>query len=193
MKRIKVRSSRIVALSLMLGLSVVVLSVVLARPPASRAATTFTVNSTGDAGDANLSDGICETAPGNGVCTLRAAIQQAASGDTINFNIRLGFNDCIGAACTITLTSSELLINKNLTINGPGANLLTIQRSFFEIIPNFRVFNVGANTNVTISGLTIAGGNVPGNSGGGIYNSGTLMIASCAISGNSAGNAGGGI
>src|SRR2546427_13149721 len=115
MKRIKVRSSRIVALSLMLGLSVVVLSVVLARPPVSRAATTFTVNSTGDAGDANLNDGICETAPGNRVCTLRAAIQQAKSGDTINVNINFGVgNDCFAGACTITLTSSELLINKNL-------------------------------------------------------------------------------
>jgi CSLREA domain-containing protein len=36
---------------------------------------TFVVNSTGDAGDANVSDGVCQTAAG--VCTLRAAIDQA--------------------------------------------------------------------------------------------------------------------
>src|SRR5213593_863169 len=48
-------------------------------------AATFVVNSTDDAVDATR-DGACETAAGNGVCTLRAAIQEAnfaAGGDTI--------------------------------------------------------------------------------------------------------------
>ena len=47
-------------------------------------AATFTVNSTLDAVDA-VTDGVCETAPGNGVCTLRAAITEAnaAPGSTI--------------------------------------------------------------------------------------------------------------
>src|SRR5438128_1083163 len=166
MKRIKVRSSRIVALSLMLGLSVIVLSVVLARPPVVKAATAITVTSDADSG------------PG----TLRQAIFDASPNDTINFAAGL---------TTVNLTNGELLIDKNLTISGPGANLLTVQRSFFGIVPNFRVFDVAARTNVTISGLTIAGGNVPGNSGGGIFNSGTLTIASCAISANSANNGGG--
>ncbi len=35
------------------------------------------VNSTGDTGDANPGDGACETAVGNGLCTLRAAIQES--------------------------------------------------------------------------------------------------------------------
>jgi CSLREA domain-containing protein len=35
------------------------------------------VNNTGDAGDFAPGDGACETAAGNGVCTLRAAIQEA--------------------------------------------------------------------------------------------------------------------
>jgi len=49
---------------------------------------TFTVNSTGDDGDANLSDGVCGTPTGE--CTLRAAIEQAnatASTDSIVFGI----------------------------------------------------------------------------------------------------------
>ncbi|TMB98857.1 MAG: hypothetical protein E6J42_04890 [Chloroflexi bacterium] len=55
-------------------------------------AATFTVSSTGNGQDANTNDGICETATGNGVCTLRAAIEQAnapnsAGLDTIAFNI----------------------------------------------------------------------------------------------------------
>jgi hypothetical protein len=37
----------------------------------------FTVNSPGYAGDANPGDGVCETGPGNGICTPRAATQEA--------------------------------------------------------------------------------------------------------------------
>ena len=53
----------------------------------------------------------------SGAGSLRQAIADAASGDTINFADSLN-------AQTITLTSGELLINKNLTITGPGANQL---------------------------------------------------------------------
>ncbi|MGI8786344.1 MAG: CSLREA domain-containing protein [Pyrinomonadaceae bacterium] len=55
---------------------------------AARAAT-FTVNSTGDGGDANTADNICETAT-IGECTLRAAIEEAnftMAADTIGFAI----------------------------------------------------------------------------------------------------------
>ena len=50
-----------------------------------------------------------------GAGSLRQAIATAASGDTINFDASLNGQ-------TITLTSGELGINKNLTITGPGAN-----------------------------------------------------------------------
>ncbi len=64
------------------------------------AAATFTVNSTGDGGDSNTGDGICND--GTGACTLRAAIQQAnaAGGDTINFSLPPG--------SVITLTGTEV-------------------------------------------------------------------------------------
>jgi parallel beta-helix repeat protein len=49
------------------------------------------VNNTGDGGDANPGDGACETGSGNGICTLRAAIQESnadtATTQTITFNI----------------------------------------------------------------------------------------------------------
>lgn len=54
-------------------------------------AATFTVNHSGDAGDSNPGDGLCATA--GGVCTLRAAIQEAnalAGADTIQFQIGTG-------------------------------------------------------------------------------------------------------
>ena len=117
-------------------------------------------------------------------CTLRQAIIAAAAGDTINFAAGL---------TTITLTSAELLINKDLTINGPGANLLTVRRS--DAAGNFRIFEI-ASPNVTISGLTIANGNAPSPaSGGGIYNDdgSNLTVTGCAISRNFAGGFGGGI
>ncbi|MEI6181143.1 MAG: CSLREA domain-containing protein, partial [Chloroflexales bacterium] len=50
----------------------------------------LTVNSVADAPDWRPGDGRCETAPSNGVCTLRAAIQEAnalAGRDSIRFNL----------------------------------------------------------------------------------------------------------
>jgi len=44
---------------------------------AARADLQITVNSPSDVVDANPGDGICETAPGNGVYTVRAAIMEA--------------------------------------------------------------------------------------------------------------------
>lgn len=52
------------------------------------ASLTLTVNSTGDAADSNIGNGVCATS--TGVCTLRAAIQEAnarSGADTIVFNI----------------------------------------------------------------------------------------------------------
>ena len=148
----------------------------------SAEAASLTVNSAADAGG---------TCPGT-TCTLRQAIATAASGDTINF---------AAGVTTITLTSGELLINKNLTINGPGANLLSVQRNTASGTPVFRIFNISNISNgttsgltVTISGLTIANGLAHSESGdfassigGGIVNNhGTLAVESCTLSGNTA-------
>ncbi|MBD0370785.1 MAG: DUF11 domain-containing protein [Pyrinomonadaceae bacterium] len=93
----------------------------------------------------------------------------------------------------ITLTSGELLINKNLTIAGPGANLMGVRRGTGT--PNFRIFNVTSGITATISGLTLSNGNlsVLGDTGGGILNDGTLNLISVAILGNSSASVGGGI
>ena len=53
----------------------------------------------------------------SGSGSLRQAIAAAAPGDTINFSLS-------GCPCTITLISGELVIDKSLTIQGPGASLL---------------------------------------------------------------------
>ena len=111
------------------------------------------------------------SAADSGPGTLRQAILNASTGDTINFAVGI---------TTITLTSGELLINKNLTINGPGANVLTVQRSSMVL---FRIFNISPAGTTTISGLTIAGGQAE--LGGGVYCTGGT-INNCVITNNQA-------
>ena len=56
--------------------SILSVAAILAMPGIASAAT-FMVNSTIDAADGAPGDGQCETVPGNGVCTLRAAIDES--------------------------------------------------------------------------------------------------------------------
>jgi hypothetical protein len=133
------------------------------------------------------SNPIVTTNADSGVGSLRQAIADACDGSTVTF-------DMSQVTSPITLTSAELLINKNLTITGPGANLLTVQRSTAGGTPNFRVFNIQGGNTVSITDLTIANGKVTGvNSGGGLLNDGTLTMTNCNVYGNSAPNNGGGI
>ena len=98
-------------------------------------ATTLTVTSTAD----------------SGAGSLREAIAAASNGDTIQFAPALNGQ-------TIALTSGELVIDKNITISGPGPNQLTVQRSTATGTPAFRIFHVTPGHTVTIEGLTISGG-----------------------------------
>lgn len=149
----------------------------------------------------------------SGAGSLRQALADANDGDTINFDPALNGQ-------TINLTSAELAIDKNITITGPGPNLLAVSRSSGA----FRIFHVMSGHTVIIGGLTISGGNDTANgsgvlndhamltmdscavqnsfsqynSGGGVYNDGsagsaTLTILNSTVSGNRAYSAGGGI
>src|SRR5438874_4098648 len=86
----------------------------------------------------------------NGPGTLRDTIAAANDGDTIQFDPALNGQ-------TINLTSGELVIDKNITISGPGSGLLMVARlPIPEFI--FRIFHITPNHTVAISGLTISGG-----------------------------------
>ncbi|HQR36447.1 MAG TPA: right-handed parallel beta-helix repeat-containing protein, partial [Blastocatellia bacterium] len=111
-----------------------------------------------------------------GAGTLRNQIAAAASGDTIVFS----------GVTTVTLTSAELLINKNLTIDG-GANGVTITRSGATL---FRIFTINSGNTVSFNKLTISNGNRSGQAGG-IQNNGTLTMTDCTVSGNTSGQGGG--
>jgi hypothetical protein len=89
---------------------------------------------------------------------------------------------------TITLTAGALSLSDpaSTTINGPGANLLTISGNNAS-----RVFQIASGVAV-LSGITITGGSAA--YGGGLYNSGgTLTLSNVIISGNSATESGGGL
>src|SRR5579884_2744778 len=136
----------------------------------------FTVTAPGDAGFGSGNSG-----------DIRYVINQANvtsnAGATITFDTKsIGSN-------IITLTHGELEIANTMTIQGPGAGSLTISGDADGKIPTTtttasRVFNVIApQAQVTISGLTISGGNgsptssvTPGNQGGDIFNGGTLLL-----------------
>ena len=160
-----------------------------------QAQATFTVNSTGDAPDANPGDGVAETAPSNGVTTLRAAIQEA--------NALAGPDTIILAAGTYTLTiagadedagaTGDLDITDDLTITGAGQATTIIDGGALD-----RVFHVITGSTVEISGVTVQNGRVLDGlptAGGGIRIDGTLNLTDSTISNNAAafGTEGGGI
>ena len=136
------------------------------------------VDSVSDADDGDYS-------PGN--LTLREAIRLANELDeldSIDFD-----SDVFATPQTITLTGSQLEISKSLTINGPGADRLTVSGGNAS-----RVFNVeGAGTNTSfLNDLTIAEGR--GDFGGGIRVAGddTLNVNRSTIRDNVASASGGG-
>jgi transcriptional regulator with XRE-family HTH domain len=130
--------------------------------------------------------------------SLRYAVDDAPSGSIITFDTSLHG--------IILLTSGELNIAKDLTIQGPGAGILSISGGQFGYS-----IHVISGTTVTISGLAFKGNTsshsfienegtltlnnsiVSGNIGGDINNTGTLTLNNSTVSGNSGTVDGGGI
>jgi hypothetical protein len=107
--------------------------------------------------------------------SLRQVIASATSGDTIDFP---------GLTGTLTQNPlnvpSEFLIPKDLTFNGPGANVLTVSGG-----PSFgSIFEIASGATVTLSGLKIVNGINWSGGGGAIRNEGNLTIYSCLLANN---------
>jgi hypothetical protein len=123
---------------------------------------------------------VVTTTADSGAGSLRQAIADACTTDTITFNIPGPGPDTIG------LTTGELTLNKNLTITGPTSKRLTISGTHTS-----RVFSVAPGTTVALASLTIADGQAV--SGAGISSLGDLTIRQSTFTGNTAvGGAGGG-
>ena len=131
---------------------------------------------------------IVTTTADSGAGSLRDAIATASDGDTIQFDAALNGQ-------TIGLTSAELVIDKNITISGPGPDQLAVQRSTETGIPEFRIFHVLPGHAVLISGLKISNGSLSEtDAGGGVRNDqSTLTLNNCAVVSNFGGQFGGGI
>ncbi|MBV9468796.1 MAG: lamin tail domain-containing protein, partial [Abitibacteriaceae bacterium] len=120
--------------------------------------------------------------PYDGQTSLREAITNAdASADQSDITFASNLTGII------QLGSALPLLNTNLSITGPGANLLTVRRNTGGY---YRIFFVAANVTVSLKGLTISNGS--SSTGSGVCNFGTLTLTNCAISGNSASNSTGG-
>ena len=97
---------------------------------------------------------------------------------------------------TITLLS-QINIDKDLTITGPGAASLTINGG--NAVRIFNIVSIPANSvTVNVSGLTIANGYAGAENGGGIFNFGGILTVNNVIFTNNrtlagVGNSGGAI
>ena len=120
--------------------------------PCSSYGATLTVDKLTDENDSSCTDGDC---------SLRDALDVALSGDTINFSV----------TGTITLTLGELLIERDVTIGGPGLESLSIDGNSTS-----RIFYVSNDLTVTVSGLTLTHGRVVDANGGAIENRGALTL-----------------
>ncbi len=132
------------------------------------------------------------SAADSGKGTLREAILQANSGDTVRFNSSL-------ANKKIKLTSGQLKIVKNLTVDGADAENLTISGN-----QSSRIFFVDSDKELALKNLTIADARTvsgkksdfnPAQSGGGgvyVHFAGTLTVENIQFKDNVA-DMGGGI
>lgn len=134
----------------------------------------------------------------DGDISLRDALLAATPFETIGFDASL----TAGGPATLTLTLGELRITKDVTIQGPGSELLTIDASGNDLTPfldngdGSRVFNVnnggGTNIDVKINALTLTGGDAILD-GGAIRNLENLATTGLVVAGNSSQRDGGGI
>ena len=149
-----------------------------AAAPQSAAATTFTVNSTVDAPDANPGDGICDDGLGN--CTLRAAVTESnfiggANVITVpagTYLLTIGpFDDEFNAAGAtmesgdldiVDLSAFSLPQLTSVTINGAGAGVTIINGGDIDRVFDINNFSAsGASVDVTFQNLTITNGTAP--------------------------------
>ena len=124
--------------------------------------TTFNVTNTNDSGTGSLRQAISDA-------------NNATGADTIEFDNSL-------SGQIITLSTGELTITDDLTINGLGAEQLTINAAGNSGVFNVDDGNASNNQVVSIDSLTITGGSI-----GGIFNTEDLSVSNSTISGNSGG------
>ncbi len=181
--------SRLVPIAMLVGVAAVALAALLVVPiESSRAATTFTVIDPTDAPDAQL-NGVCASTH-MGLCTLRAAIQEAefvAGDDLVILSVGLGdYRLTIPAGAEATGLPSnatgDLDISTNVRVEGGGPDVSVIDGT-----GSHRIFDVHAGGSLTLVKLTLQNGKgdfdgATGHQhGGAIHNHGSLTLDRVAV------------
>lgn len=134
-------------------------------------AATFNVNNNADVGDIIPGDGTCETGSANGICTLRAAIDESnafAGADVINlpedtYTIQTG--------ASYTNSSGSFFVTDEVDIIGQNATTTILDANNLD-----RVMVVSASGIINISNVTIQNGFAgTSGAGGGIAASGPSL------------------
>ncbi|CAL9416547.1 hypothetical protein SUDANB105_01756 [Streptomyces sp. enrichment culture] len=126
--------------------------------------------------------------PCNNITALRNAITASNASDE---NITLAPFCTYTISTTVSPDNGLPQVTGSYTINGYNT---TVRRSAAAGTPDFRVFDVEAGGDLTLNSIHVRGGNVPGDSGGGIRVSGTgstLTVQSGSVRDNNAGTGGG--
>lgn len=149
----------------------------------------FVVNSLEDGGDSgSLGDGVADANPnafGDQV-TLRAAIQEINALATANPGMKFAISFAPEVRGVLKL-GSELVITAPVSIQGPGAELLTLSGSGAN-----RLINVSTATTVAVRGLTLADGYTT-YWGGAVFSYGDLTLENVAVRNSRAELNGGGV
>lgn len=135
-------------------------------------------------------------APGVDVST-RSVDGACVATDELMLRFHIDDETCttITVANDVTLGDGELVLERNMTIEGPPGRV-TVQRASGSA--HARIVQVASTANVTLRNLIVTGGSAIDWSseegwayGGGIRNMGTLTLQNCLVSGNAADSGGG--
>ena len=127
-----------------------------------------------------------EATPGDGLCSLREAINNAngPGTDTTGGDCAIGTGtDTISFSVSGTITLSGTLpsiangSHGSLTIDGGGQTVVVDGANLY------RALSVASGATLNLNGLAIGRGSAPDN-GGGIENGGILTVTNCTFSGN---------
>ncbi len=167
---------------------VVVLAGLILTTPAARAAT-ITVNTTADE---NNNDGDCSLREAVIAANTDAASDACPAGsgaDTISLPAGTYLLTIAGRNENAAQTG-DLDLTADLTITGAGQATTIIDAGTLD-----RVFHIGVGSTIEISGVTIGGGRITANFGGGVFvnNGSALILTDSQVIGNSAASGGGGI
>jgi predicted outer membrane repeat protein len=152
---------------------------------AARIAAAGAVVATIGLGSAQLA--LAKPAPRVDVPCSAAALSSAITDNTGGETLRLA------TFCVYKLTAALPDITEDLTIDG---NQSTIERSFANGTPDFRIFTVDADVDLVLNHVNLRNGDAGDNDGGAIYNEhGTVTVngGTFALNANEDGNDGGAI